>query len=246
MSVLKSISEGCDLSPTGWNALEVLYDTSIAYVDSMVADVVSEQTAILVDPVVVSTADHGENFGESGLLGHRLTVNEPLADVQSVLEGLNLDLPAETLIQHADVFQMIRTDLDIEVEVPAGIDVRASPREVAGTQMGGRRCSNNPDEIKSYNPDFDRSNFYEEDMTTLVSPDIIYRRSENDTELSRLCADGSEGGLSDSELFAEYEAYRRDWVTASGTPIAIDEEGDEPAIDEHIQKHLREMGYLVE
>ncbi|WP_255196449.1 sulfatase [Halorarius litoreus] len=244
-NILELIARGCDLSAAEWNALEVLYDTLIAYVDHMVADVVAELSSVLNDPVIVITADHGENFGEDGLLGHRLTVNRPLAHVPMLFKGIDNDLDPDTLVQHADVFSMICEELDLDVEIPAGIDVRASTRDVAVTQMGGRRCSSNLDEIQSYNPRFDRSSFSEEDVTALIAGDHIYRRTDTSAQLSRILDSGGEVELTNRELRPVFEQHYKGWVEAVGRPISAGPD-TEPELDATIQQHLRDMGYLVD
>ncbi len=66
-----------------------LYGRAAAYSDSWLADVLEalDRRGILEDTLVIATADHGENFGEHGLVGHGFAVNETLINVPLVIAG---------------------------------------------------------------------------------------------------------------------------------------------------------------
>lgn len=244
-NILQLMADGSTLSTEEWNALEVMYDTLIAYVDHMVAEVVSEVSEVLDDPIVVITSDHGENFGEMGLLGHRLTINDALANVPLIVDGLELDVDSDALIQHADVFKMIFEDIGLDVEIPAGVDVRKSRREFAVAQLGGKRCQQNLNELQKYNPEFPRERFHETDMTALITEDRIYRRSEDKKELFDTSSP-EEVELLDSAELEAFEQKYQEWYDTYGKPILVDQNVPEKEIDGAIQQHLRDMGYLAD
>jgi arylsulfatase A-like enzyme len=66
-----------------------LYGRAAAYMDRWIADVLGalDRRGILDDTLVIVTADHGENFGEQGLVGHGFAVNEALIHVPLVAAG---------------------------------------------------------------------------------------------------------------------------------------------------------------
>lgn len=122
-----------------WTALEVLYDTSIAYVDYLVNRLVTFAKDHLDDPIIVITSDHGEFFGHRGLLAHMLDTTAEVSNIPLVVLGLDT-LPNNSLIQPADVMKIICKELNIAHDVPAGIDVRTDEREFAITQRSGARA----------------------------------------------------------------------------------------------------------
>jgi arylsulfatase A-like enzyme len=66
-----------------------LYARAIAYADGWIADLLDalERRGILDETLVIVTADHGENFGEHGLIGHGFAVNQELINVPLVTAG---------------------------------------------------------------------------------------------------------------------------------------------------------------
>jgi arylsulfatase A-like enzyme len=66
-----------------------LYQRSIAYLDSWLAGVLEalDHRGILEQTLVIVTADHGESFGERGLLAHGFALGEWLIHVPLVIAG---------------------------------------------------------------------------------------------------------------------------------------------------------------
>ena len=66
-----------------------LYRRAAAYLDDWLGSALEALDArgILDETLVVVTADHGENFGEHGLIGHGFAVNETLMSVPLVIAG---------------------------------------------------------------------------------------------------------------------------------------------------------------
>jgi arylsulfatase A-like enzyme len=69
--------------------MRYLYGRATAYMDRWLADVLEalDRRGILEDTLVIVTADHGENLGEHGLIGHGFAVNEALINVPLVIAG---------------------------------------------------------------------------------------------------------------------------------------------------------------
>ena len=74
------------------------YLREIAYVDAWLGRLLEmlERTGRAEETVVVVTGDHGENFGEGGLVGHGLSLRESLANVPLVIGGA--DIPAQSAV----------------------------------------------------------------------------------------------------------------------------------------------------
>lgn len=69
-----------------------LYGRAIAALDAWIGRLLELLDAhrVLDDTIVVVTSDHGENFGEGGLIGHALSLDERLIRVPLVARGLDL------------------------------------------------------------------------------------------------------------------------------------------------------------
>ena len=78
-----------DLADEPLDRARRLYAGSIRYMDDWLARVLERLDAagILDDTLVIVTADHGENFGEGGLLGHMLSLDQRLIHVPFVAAG---------------------------------------------------------------------------------------------------------------------------------------------------------------
>lgn len=69
-----------------------LYDRSIRQLDAWVAETLTalDDAGKLDDTVVLICSDHGENFGEGGLLGHAYSLDERLLHVPFIAAGPNV------------------------------------------------------------------------------------------------------------------------------------------------------------
>ncbi len=94
--------------------LTALYDGEIAYVDSVVGELVAglRSRRLLDDTLLVITSDHGEHLGENRMLSHKLSVYEPLLRVPLILWNPGR-IPSgrriKTQVQAHDVFDSILT-----------------------------------------------------------------------------------------------------------------------------------------
>ena len=113
------------LSPQDIEELKTLYDEEIAYVDRMVGDLLNwlRHAGLLDDTLVVVTADHGEHFGEHGLMEHQFTVYEPDVHVPLIVRLPGVFEPGtdDHLVQTHDFFP---TALEV-----AGVDWQPSPAQ---------------------------------------------------------------------------------------------------------------------
>jgi arylsulfatase A-like enzyme len=70
-----------------------LYHGAIRYMDDWIARLLDrlDGAGLLEDTLVIVTADHGENFGEDGLIGHMLSLDNRLIHVPFVAAGPGAD-----------------------------------------------------------------------------------------------------------------------------------------------------------
>ncbi len=99
--------------------LRGLYDGEIAYVDSKIGELVDGLRArgLADDTVLVITSDHGEHLGENHMLGHKLSVYEPLLHVPLVVWGPGHIPAGQRIAGQVQSFDLFGTILDL-----AGVD----------------------------------------------------------------------------------------------------------------------------
>lgn len=100
-----------------------LYDGEIAYIDSMVDDVVTalEQLKALEDTVIIITADHGEHFGEHQHYSHVSSLYEPIVHVPLIIRYPKLYAAGQTFkppVQHNDILPTILELASIQYALP--------------------------------------------------------------------------------------------------------------------------------
>ncbi len=80
---------GWDIPAAALERMRRLYLASIRALDGWLAGVLEmlEQAGTLDDTIVIVTADHGENLGEGGLLGHAFSLDDRLIRVPFVSAG---------------------------------------------------------------------------------------------------------------------------------------------------------------
>ena len=80
---------GLEIPVAAFERMRALYRSAIAYMDDWIAGVLEalERRGILDDTLVIVTSDHGENFGEGGLIAHGFSVDERLTAVPLVMAG---------------------------------------------------------------------------------------------------------------------------------------------------------------
>ena len=78
-----------DIPPAALERMRHLYDRSVRQLDAWVADTLTalDDAGKLDETLVLVTSDHGENFGENGLLGHAYSLDERLVRVPFVAAG---------------------------------------------------------------------------------------------------------------------------------------------------------------
>jgi arylsulfatase A-like enzyme len=98
-----------------------LYDGEIAYVDSVIGNLVEglRSRKLLDDTLIVITSDHGEHFGEHHMLEHKFSLYEPLLHVPLILRAPG------------------RVAANVRIPTPvAAQDLYGSVLELAGVEAG--------------------------------------------------------------------------------------------------------------
>ncbi|WP_240452006.1 sulfatase [Halostella salina] len=233
------VADGCDLTETELAAVEAMYDAEIAYTDEQVGNLLDYLRSLdLSDTVVVITGDHGELFGERGLLAHDFAVNDAVTRVPLVISGLDdVEYPTDELIQHIDVLQTILSRAGGETDQFQGIDLRTGTRDHVLSQRG-------PANFEPYlncNPDFDTSRYHEGTLTGLRTHQYRLKKSENRVDLHALPDETTDVADAHPKIAAELNDELSEWLATEGQPIAT---GEDSELSEAMQKQLRDLGYM--
>lgn len=182
--MIRHIADGCEFTRAEWEALEAMYDAEIAYADEFVGAVFDHvQEFDGGDTVFVVTGDHGDLFGEHGLLGHNLVLHDGLTNVPMVVHGLDgIERARDSVVQHVDVTRTVAERLGVTHDQFSGVDLREDVPDYAISQRGVPHF----DEYLAANPEFDTSRFHGKPVTALRTAEFKYVESTEKAELFEL------------------------------------------------------------
>jgi uncharacterized sulfatase len=244
----RNIAEGCDFTDDQWRAIEALYDGEIAYTDDRIRNLVSylKELDLLENTIIVITADHGECFGEDGMLAHMVTTNDAVCHVPLVTYGFEEITEYEGMVQHADVMGTILDHVGARTEQFQGIDMRSESRGYTITQRGWDRASENLDRFSELNPDFDDAPYHHADLTALRTPEFKYLASDDRTELYRLPDETADVGATYPDERDRLAGIYARWAGTAGTPGYTDAEPRRAEYSDAMKRQLADLGYLVD
>lgn len=86
-----------EIEPEAMQRMQHLYRRAVSYMDDWLARVLGalDERGILDDTLVILTSDHGENFGEQGLLAHGFSLDQRLTNVPLVMAGPGAPDPSQ-------------------------------------------------------------------------------------------------------------------------------------------------------
>lgn len=244
----ENIANGCEFTDDQWRAIQALYDGELAYTDERIRGLLSYlgERDLLENTIVVITADHGEAFGEDGMLAHMVTTNDAVCHVPLVTYGFDAIAEYEGMVQHADVVTTLLDRVGARTEGFQGIDMREQSREYAITQRGWDRARRNIERFTEINPDFDASPYHHADLTALRTPEFKYLASEDRTELYDLPDESTDVSGTYPEERDRLEGIYTRWMETAGQPGYADTEPRKAEYSEAMKRQLADLGYLVD
>lgn len=93
-----------------------LYDRSIVLMDDWLARILQamDTAGILDDTLVIVTSDHGENFGEGGLIGHAGSLDDRLLRVPLVVAGADVAAADERVVGLAELPSVVASAIGLD------------------------------------------------------------------------------------------------------------------------------------
>jgi arylsulfatase A-like enzyme len=233
------------LSEGAWDVVRGRYDGEIRYMDHLLGQLFAflEREGVFEETLVVVTADHGELFGEHGLVYHQFTLAEELLGVPLVVkpaedvEGIGAGAVDETLVSLVDLAPTIlhAAGLSVPEEMDGRrLGVDPAPETVFAEYAGPYEPLR--EKLADYGEAFDR---YDRGLQAVRT---ATHKLVAGTDGSRTLYDVSDGEtpVEDDELtdaLAErIEAKLGDLPDRAGAP--------EAELDDHVADHLEEMGYM--
>jgi uncharacterized sulfatase len=170
----------------------------------------------LDDVIVVVTADHGDLFGEQGIIGHKLLLHDGLIRVPLVVFGLDLDITESPLIQHSDLMKTLLARAGAGTDQINGIDLSKNSREFAFSQRGKFQ---NIERFAQYDQEIYDRNIPQSQTTAIRSQDYKLVKSNNGTKLYQLPNEIADVSGEKGDIENELEKELDEWVTDIGVVI---------------------------
>jgi arylsulfatase A-like enzyme len=222
-----------------WELLKAWYDGELRYLDDQLGALFQylrdrdlyEETAIIV------TSDHGEQFGENGLVYHQFSLSETLIHVPLLIKW-----PGQTESRKSD-------------ELVSLVDLAPTAVNLAGgsipNEMDGRSLRTDPEpdavfaEYAGPNESMcERFRGRERDYTNYLRGYQAVRTRDRklvratDGTVSLYDVTGEETAVTDSEQ----QSALLNRLDEALTPLPNDE--DDEQLADHVESHLKEMGYM--
>lgn len=231
------VANGCDLTEDEWDALYAMYDATLRYVDEWLGEFVEYiQNGPFGETIVVVTSDHGEFFGEHGLLAHKWILDDALLNVPLVTHGL--DVETEGVVQHSDIMATLLGVAGADTDGIQGVDLRHENREYAIAQD---HQTNAPETLVSYDADVSIPRLSTTERSVIHDGEYKLRLDDNSQELYRLPDETT-------DVSAEYpEAHERladeltEWLESEGQSIDGTARGE---FSDDMRSHLADLGYM--
>lgn len=229
------------VSEAAWDVVRGLYDGEIRYMDHLLGEFFGflEHVDAFDDTLIVVTADHGELFGEHGLVYHQFTLAEELLRVPLVVKrpGQERGEVDDSLVSLVDLAPTI---LDAAgVPVPGDLDGRRlgtdpAPDAVFAEYAGPYQPLR--EKLQGYGEAFDR---YDRGLQAIRTPTHKLVLGTDGSQTVYGVTDG-ETSVEDAELASTLAERLR--KTLGPLPERGGEDTEE--LDEHVEQHLEDMGYM--
>ena len=224
-----------------------MYDATIKYTDACVGSLFDFVHNQFENTIVVITADHGDLFGEYGLLGHHMVLHDGLIHVPLVTHGLTgVDHHVGSPTQHIDIMKTLLSIAGADTSQFQGYDIRENSRTVAISQdLRGTVDDDeerNYDRIRKYNSSVDLSHLPKSMVTAARTTDFKLVQTDDWTKLYKLPNEEEDISNKYPSEFEDLRSFISEWMDTEGTPFEV--APDEAELTEETEEHLREMGYL--
>lgn len=235
--IKRQIASGLDLSQAEWEAVTAMYDATLRHTDETIGRLIDQARSVSEDLVIVIVGDHGDLFGEAGVIGHNLVLHDGLIRVPMVVGGVaDVQTDESTLTQQIDLSYTVASITGVLGDQFEGSDIRSTERPYAISQRGEAQL----DAYLRHDGSFDTDRFFETPYSIVRDDEY---KSASDGERSELYhLPDEERDVSDANpkrertLSAVLETNDIDWSTDRRQERS---EFEDAQIDQ-----LRDLGYI--
>lgn len=233
------VANGCELTEHEWAELLAMYDAELAYTDECIGGLFEFVRSLDSGPTIfVITADHGEFFGEYGLLAHRLVLHDAVVNVPLIIHGHDEFAPnRDVVVQHADVMHTLLATAGGDTSQLHGVNLAERSREHAIAQ----REPANFEPLLAHNPEFDTSPFHEGALHAIRTEAIKYQRSDDRADLFELPDEKTNVIEEYPEVAVDLDARLSEFLKTDGRPV---EEHRRAEFSDAMKRQLRDLGYV--
>lgn len=238
--IKREMAEGLEFTPEEWEGIVALYDAEIRYTDD-IADRLVQVARENSDRelIVVITGDHGELFGEHGLIGHNLVLDDNLIHVPLIVAGIDgTATGSEVMTQHIDVTKTLAKITGTDTNQFTGRDIRDPGRNYAISQRGVAHL----DAYTKYNEQFAERGFTEVPLSCVRTSEYKYVESNDGDQTLYELPDESTNVASDNiEVVENLKSILQE------ESITWDEtrEKQKADFDNDMKERLSDLGYIT-
>jgi arylsulfatase A-like enzyme len=200
---------GADTIPrTAMERMHHLHRRAAAYLDAWLAGILDALDArgLLDETLVIVTSDHGENFGEAGLIAHGFGLGEPLIHVPLILAGPGAPAaPVDGVFSLAQIPRLIARAAGLDPDPwedsdqPAGVavsqyDPMGRPKDPAMVDAA-RRWKLEPAGIERITARYTAATDGVHKLVVRNGQELIYDLRSDPGELAPLAAGSANGAL---------------------------------------------------
>lgn len=237
-SITKRIASGLDLSDKEWEGIRAMYDADIRYADYTVERLVRMAENTMEGPlIIIIVGDHGDLFGEYGLIGHTLSLHDGLIRVPGLIVGFdNINQEDNDIIQHIDLTRTLANLTGVSTDQFEGRDIRNSSRTYAISQLG----STSLERYTKCNQNFDETKFFGKPYTSVRTSEWKLLTNEEKTLLYELPDEKNNVSFKYPDIVERIsKAIDKEGI------IWNDLKGDVVDRDEEMKEQLKNLGYIT-
>lgn len=231
------VANGCNLSEDEWDALVAMYDAALRYVDEWLGDLVEYiRNGPFGETIIVVTSDHGEFFGEHGLLGHKWILDDTLLNVPLVTHGL--DVETEGVVQHSDIMATLLELAGADTEGIQGVDLRHEDRDYAIAQDHQTYAA---ETLESHNSGASIPRLSTTERSVIHDGEYKLLLDESNEELYQLPDEATDVSTGQPETHDRLAAELTQWLESAGDSVDGTARGE---FSDDMRSHLADLGYM--
>jgi len=229
------IAHQCPVSDESWRAVKALYDAEIAYADALIRSLVQHVKDKAPDTIIIVTADHGDLFGEQGVIGHSLVLHDGLTHVPLLVHGID-GMENGGVVEHIDVTRTVSEAVGESCDQFRGQDLRTGTRDYALSQRGLAHF----EDMRDSNPDFDPHRFHKPPTDAISDGDHKLIASDDRSSFVSISDETTDTSNQHPEKANEFQKIRDervDWMNS-------DSDHSQAEFTDEMKEQLSDLGYI--